>query len=58
MPIFSGEESKKLWKAIWKISKAKKKKRKKIAQAVFDAIYLLGCKCQELEKSKADKEKK
>lgn len=47
MPIFSGDESVELWKAINKISK--KKKRKKIAKAVEKAIYLLGCKCQEFE---------
>lgn len=47
MPIFSGDESKQLWKAINSISK--KKKRKKIAKAAERAIYLLGCKCQELE---------
>jgi hypothetical protein len=43
--IFSGDASKSLWKDIWKV----KRRRKKIARAAFNALYHLGCKCQELE---------
>lgn len=56
MPIFSGDESKQLWKAINSISK--KKKRKKIAKAAERAIYLLGCKCQELESELARRQER
>jgi hypothetical protein len=45
--IFSGDNSKDLWKVINKV--AKKKSKKKLARAACKAIYLLGCKCQELE---------
>lgn len=53
--VFSGDESRKLWKLInrvmWKGGKIgkKKAKRKKLSRRVWDAMYLLGCKCQELE---------
>lgn len=46
-PVLSGDESRDLWKAINKISKLKKKK--KIKRAAEKAVYMLGCKCQELE---------
>jgi hypothetical protein len=38
-PIFSGPASRPFWKAIGAIKD----------ERVFDAIYALGCKCQELE---------
>jgi hypothetical protein len=46
-PIFSGDESKNLWESINKITKIKKKK--KIRDAAWGALYTLGCRCQELE---------
>lgn len=49
MPIFSGDPSTDLWKAINKISKSRKKKKKKLARIIHAAMYLVGCKCQELE---------
>lgn len=45
--FFSGKKSKNLWKTINKISR--QKKRKKIAKATANALYSLGCKCQEFE---------
>ena len=47
MNIFSGKASKRLWKTLNAVSK--KKKRKEIAYAAWDALYYLGVKCQELE---------
>lgn len=51
--IFSGKESKKLWKAINRLGK-----RKKLNKAVEKTLYLLGCKCQELEAEMKRKRKK
>jgi hypothetical protein len=48
--IFSGEESKKFWKLINRISKKKsRKKLKKLSFRIWYALYTMGCKCQELE---------
>jgi N-acyl-D-aspartate/D-glutamate deacylase len=47
--IFSGKNSKTLWKLINKISKKRKKSKKKIAWAAWHALYALGCHCQQLE---------
>lgn len=43
----NGTGSTDLWKAINKVRK--KRRRKKIARAAGRAVYILGCRCQELE---------
>jgi hypothetical protein len=49
--IFSGLKSKKLWKDINNVNRSKKKDKKIAALAftTWEALYHLGCKCQELE---------
>lgn len=46
-PIFSGPGSEELWRGINGI--ANKRRRRKIARAVSNTLYLLGCRLQELE---------
>ncbi len=42
--LFSGDESKEFWDLVWKC-----KNKKDLPQNVFDILYLLGCKLQQLE---------
>jgi len=39
--IFSGRSSEELWADVWATQKS--------TPLVFDALYILGCRCQELE---------
>jgi hypothetical protein len=53
--VFSGDESKKLWDTIWKVRDAHTIKQ--LRKATFDALYLMGCHCQNLE-HKVDRPKR
>jgi len=48
--IFSGEDSTELWDLINSITdKKNRKSRKKLASKLWEVIYTMSCKCQELE---------